>query len=127
MNTRLLKQFESQFGENWSCACGTALDPSRFEIMSETLNTILVHYLCPVCGKEQMLAASASEQSKLSTNFEGVFSEGKKFYKTVPLSSDDILDIRSELKKFRSKDIRALFKKSAKGVKVRVDNYKWKN
>lgn len=112
-----MKEFEQQFSGHWNCACSTPLDPSRFEILSETQTSILVHYSCPVCGKEQMLAAAVGTESNITLTTDLESTEVKKFFNRPSVSSDDVLDIREELRAFKYKSFKTLLKK-ARGSKV---------
>lgn len=100
MNRKLLRQLEQQFGGNWACACRTPFDPGRFEILTENPESFLAHYICPFCSREQLLAAAFAreEKPKLTTLTEKVNSEA--------LSTNDVLDIRAEIKKAPIKKIK---------------------
>lgn len=106
-----MKEFEQQFSGHWSCLCQTPLDPGRFEVLSETQTSILVHYSCPVCGKEQMLAAAFSSETSNSVVSELEEHEVKKFFNRTAVSSDDVLDIREEVRQFSPKRFKSLLKK----------------
>lgn len=103
MNRKLLKHLEQQFGGNWSCACRTPFDPGRFEILTESQDSFLAHYICPVCGREQMLAAALS-------NEETVKATPQAALKAEVLSSNDVLDIRTEIKRLPLKSLRTWLK-----------------
>ena len=96
-------QFQKQFGKYLNCSCKTPLDLGKLEIVSETENTILAHYLCPNCGREQTLAASV-----------GIIEEAQKKQPFNTLTSDDVLDIRQELKKIKAGQLKSLFKTNKK-------------
>ena len=93
MNRKLLKQLEQQFGGNWACACRTPFDPGRFEIITENQDSFLAHYICPVCGREQMLAAALKGEEKTKVASLPINLRGSA------ISTNDVLDIRNEIKK----------------------------
>lgn len=101
MNRKLLKHLEAQFGSNWSCACRTPFDPGRFEILEEKPDSFLAHYICPVCGREQMLAATTGNEEAVTT---------VRAEKNGGLSSDDVLDIRSEIRRAPLRKLKTLLK-----------------
>lgn len=111
MNKRLMKEFEQQFSGHWTCACQTPLDPARFEVLSETQTSILVHYSCPVCGKEQMLAAAVASEGTIPLTSDLEAYEVKEFFNRAAVSSDDVLDIREEVKEFSPRNFKSLLKK----------------
>lgn len=118
MNKKLMKQFEQQFGGQWLCTCKTPLDPNRFEILSETQTSILVHYSCPVCGKEQMLAAAISNEAASPNQSDLLEQESKRFLKSIALSGDDVLDIREEFRSLKLRNLKLLLKKPTGGSKI---------
>src|SRR3989344_8680124 len=107
MNRKLLKHLEKQFGGNWSCACRTPFDPGRFEILTESQDSFLAHYVCAVCGREQMLAAALSVE-------ETVKSQTPLPVRNEALSTNDVLDIRAEVKKAPIKKIKNWLKVNRK-------------
>ena len=64
MSKKVVKQFEEQFGKEWRCQCKADFRPGNLEILSESVNSLLAHYRCPECGREQMLAAAISESDE---------------------------------------------------------------
>jgi len=118
MNRKLLKQLEQQFGGNWACACRTPLDPGRFEIITENQDSFLAHYICPVCGREQMLAAAIKTEDKTK------LAPVPLSRRAEALSTNDVLDIRLEIKKAPLNKIKALLKtrpKEATSMSTDVD------
>lgn len=107
MNRKLLKQLEQQFGGNWSCACRTPFDPARFEILTENPDSFLAHYTCPVCGREQMLAAALSYEEVVKNPISTPSS-------THTLSANDVLDIRTEVKRAPLKKLKTWLRSSKK-------------
>lgn len=105
MNRKLLKQLEQQFGGNWSCACRTPFDPARFEILTENQESFLAHYVCPVCGREQMLAAALSYEEVVKNPTTAQSSQ-------QTLSANDVLDIRSEIRRAPMKKLKTWLRSS---------------
>jgi len=109
MKQRFIKYFEEQFGREWSCSCKTSFDPAYLDVISETDNTLLAHYSCPVCQKEQMLAAviredlTRKENSNLSASVKLPIGN---------LTSDDLLDIKDEISKIKTRGIQRLYSKT---------------
>lgn len=103
MDKEVFKQFKQHFGEEWSCNCGSSFESDWLEIMAQTDNSLLARYLCQVCGREQFFAIGISAGDKL-----------KKEISELPvaaISSDDVLDIKSEVSKLTFKQIRSLGRK----------------
>jgi hypothetical protein len=112
MNRKLLKHLQQQFGGNWSCSCRTPFDPARFEILTENPQSFLAHYICPVCGREQMLAAALShEDVKLPAA-----TQPKKT--GLALSSNDVLDIRGEIKKTPARKLKSWLRTRSDNLSV---------
>jgi hypothetical protein len=107
MNRKLLKHLEKQFGGNWSCSCRTPFDPTRFEILTENQDSFLAHYICPVCGREQMLAAALSTEDVVKN-------PPSVSLKSEALSTNDVLDIRAEVRKAPIKKIKSWLKANRK-------------
>lgn len=92
-----------QFGKEWECSCKTPFGVASLEIVSETEDSLVAHYVCPNCGKEQMLAASISEERyMLEPTLQTIYSN--------QITSDDVLDIREEIKSMKIATVRALAK-----------------
>lgn len=103
MNKKILRQFEEQFGKEWECSCKTPFGVSSLEIISESSNSLLAHYVCPNCGKEQMLAASINSEKEL-------LKEELTMILGSPLTSDDVLDIRQEVAKMKLGTVKNLYR-----------------
>jgi len=107
MDKKLIRQFVEQFGREWECSCKTPFGMSSLEIVSETEEALLAHYVCPNCGREQMLAASISEERyMLESTLQTIYSG--------QLSSDDVLDIHEEVKNMKLATIKAFGKSKNK-------------
>ena len=126
MSKKVLRQFEEQFGKEWKCQCKATFKPGNLEILSESASSLLAHYQCPNCGREQMLAAAISESeetSEPSTKAENMI----KLPKTT-ISTDDVLDIKVAVKKMKLNSIKALgsqrSKKRSPITVSKVDNPK---
>jgi hypothetical protein len=116
MNKKIIRQFEEQFGREWECSCKQPFGLSNLEIISESNNSLLAHYICPQCGKEQMLAASISEEKQ-------IIEEEISSLQTNQITSDDLLDIRKEIQQMKLAGVRALYRiKNKKETKVSSDN-----
>ncbi|MEX0622092.1 MAG: hypothetical protein WD187_03870 [Candidatus Woykebacteria bacterium] len=111
MDGDVFKQFEEQFGREWKCNCGSLFESDWVEVVSKTKNTLLARYSCHVCGREQIFAISAAGQEELldAPIFE---------IPSVSISSDDVLDIRREIKKINSTQIRALVKRKSRKANI---------
>lgn len=99
MNKKVIRQFAEQFGKEWECQCRAPFGVSSLEIISESDTSLLAHYICPNCGREQMLAASITGEKNMDE------------LQTVNLNqitSDDVLDIRQELKALKPNSIKSL-------------------
>lgn len=106
MSSSVFKQFEDQFGNEWKCNCGSNFESDSVEVVSKTKNTLLAKYSCQVCGREQIFAISADmEQDFIDIPLVDTHNQ--------ILSSDDVLDIRDEIKKIRISQIRSLVKKKS--------------
>lgn len=105
MNKKVVRQFEEQFGKEWRCQCRAVFKPGNLEILSESANSLLAHYQCPSCGREQMLAAAISESEETD---ESVSKSDKliKLPKTT-ITTDDVLDIKMAVRKFRVSTIKS--------------------
>ncbi|OGY24083.1 MAG: hypothetical protein A2172_00880 [Candidatus Woykebacteria bacterium RBG_13_40_15] len=100
MDKEVFKQFKQHFGEEWSCNCGSSFESEWLEIMAQTDNSLLARYNCQVCGGEQFFAVGVSAGDKLNKEITEV--------PMAAISSDDALDIKSEISKLTFKQIRAL-------------------
>lgn len=107
MGSKIFKQFEEQFGKEWGCACGSSFDSSRVGIVSRTKNSMLAKYSCQICGREQMFAVSVGAESKFGEPPKSAALKGA-------LSSDDVLDIKSEIAKITLLQVRLLSRKKAR-------------
>ncbi|MDP2670917.1 MAG: hypothetical protein Q8P13_00390 [bacterium] len=105
MKKSLVKQFEEQFGKEWVCTCSAPFDPKSLEIISENKNSLIAHYVCPNCQREQMLAAAVRHNGVERKQ------EAKNPRINLPhstITADDVLDIKEELKKLKTSAIRGL-------------------
>ncbi len=115
MNKKVIRQFVEQFGKEWECSCKTPFGVASLEIVSESEDSLVAHYVCPNCGKEQMVAASISEERyMLEPTLQTTYSN--------QLSSDDVLDIREEIKTMKVATVRALAKSRTKKTSPEVIN-----
>lgn len=110
MNRKLFRQLEQQFGGNWSCSCHTPFDLERFEILSETDSSILAHYACSNCGKEQMIAAAIGGAIASTIQTDLLANEAKKFLRGEFITADDVLDLRGEVQQLDSRRLKSLVK-----------------
>lgn len=112
MSKKVLRQFEEQFGKEWKCQCKATFKPGNLEILSESASSLLAHYQCPNCGREQMLAAAISESEEIS----GPVSKAENMIKLpkATISTDDVLDIKVAVKKMRFGAIKALANQRAR-------------
>lgn len=108
MNRKLFRQLEQQFGGNWSCSCHTPFDLERFEILSETDSSILAHYACSNCGKEQMIAAAIGGAVASTFQTDLLANEAKKFLRGEKVTSDDVLDLRFEIQNLDGRKLKGL-------------------
>lgn len=117
MNRKLLKQLQQKFGSSWACSCKAPLDPTKFEILTETEGTIIANYICPSCSREQLIHAALEETN--ATTGELVASELKRFISLGPVSADEVLDIREEIKHLREKSL--YFPREARPSSIKQD------
>ncbi|MCH8821407.1 hypothetical protein IID23_02670 [Patescibacteria group bacterium] len=112
MSKKVVKQFEEQFGKEWRCQCKADFRPGNLEILSESVNSLLAHYRCPECGREQMLAAAISESEEA---IEPITKQVTviKLPKTT-ISADDILDIKLAVGKMKFSSIRSMGNQKSK-------------
>lgn len=107
MNKKVMRNFVEQFGKEWECTCKEPFKVENLEIISETDHSLLAHYICPVCHVEQMLAASISEEKDMLEN-------NLQTLNFNSLSSDDVLDLREEIKSIKLTNVRALYRSKVK-------------
>lgn len=103
MNRKLLRQLQQRFGSSWACSCQTPLDPTKFEILSETEGTIIANYICPVCNREQLIHAALEDGVEVISELTGA--EMKRFASLGPVSADEVLEFREEITKLREKNL----------------------
>jgi predicted RNA-binding Zn-ribbon protein involved in translation (DUF1610 family) len=109
MNKKVIRQFVEQFGKEWECSCKTPFGVASLEVVSETEDSLVAHYVCPNCGKEQMLAASISEERyMIEPTLQTVYPN--------QITSDDVLDIREEIRTMKLSTVRALAKPKIKKI-----------
>ena len=106
MSKKVLRQFEEQFGKEWKCQCKATFKPGNLEILSESASSLLAHYQCPNCGREQMLAAAISESEETSEPISKT--ENMIKLPEATISTDDVLDIKVAVKKMKFSAIKAL-------------------
>ncbi len=115
MKKSLVRQFEEQFGKEWVCTCQAPFEPGSLEIISENKNSLIAHYVCPNCQREQMLAASIRHGEKTLEEKLPEF----KLPQTL-VSADDVLDIKKEVAELKFAAIknldRSLFAKSRRSA-----------
>lgn len=99
MNKKVIRQFAEQFGKEWECQCKAPFGVSSLEIISESETSLLAHYICPSCGREQMLAASITGEKTMDELQTISFNQ---------ITSDDVLDIRQELKSLKPNALKSL-------------------
>lgn len=99
MNKKVIRQFAEQFGKEWECQCRAPFGVSSWEIISESDTSLLAHYICPNCGREQMLAASITGEKSM---------DELRTVNINQITSDDVLDIRQELKAMKPNSIKGL-------------------
>ena len=107
MNKKVMRSFVEQFSKEWECSCKEGFKVENLEIISETDHSLIAHYVCPSCSVEQMLAASISEEKVM---YEGSL----QTLLQNQLTSDDVLDIREEIKHFKLTNVRALYRSKVK-------------
>jgi hypothetical protein len=100
MTKKTIRQFAEQFGKDWQCSCKAPFGPSSLDIISESENSLVAHYTCPSCGREQMLAASISSDKQTG--------EEAPLITSGILTADDVLDIREEIKSMKPASVRGL-------------------
>lgn len=103
MNRKLLKQLQQKFGSSWSCSCKAPLDPTKFEILTETEGTIIANYICPNCNREQLIHAALEEGGNTLGELAGA--EIKRFVSLGPISADDVLEIREEIRHLKEESL----------------------
>lgn len=99
MNKKVIRQFAEQFGKEWECQCKAPFGVASLEIISESANSLLAHYICPSCGREQMLAASITGE-KIMDEMQTI--------NLNQITSDDVLDIRQEIRSMRPAALKGL-------------------
>lgn len=104
MSKKVIRQFEEQFGKEWRCQCKAAFRPGNLEILSESDSSLLAHYQCPACGREQMLAAAISDGdvSEPVSNDQFI-----KLPKTT-ITADDVLDLKIFVQKMKFSTIKSI-------------------
>ena len=111
MKEDVFKQFEDQFGSEWKCGCGSSFESEWVAVVSKTHNTLLARYSCQICGREQIFAiSSGGDNELLDTPLIEVPNR--------PINSDDVLDIRIEVKRLGFTQIKSLGKKKANKIPV---------
>jgi hypothetical protein len=108
-------KLQNYLGGGWSCTCGSPFEPKSVEMVSKTKNEYLAHYLCQVCGREQVFTLDYSVEPKLKEVLFRV--------PTQPISSNDVLDIRKALHQADQKLVKVLSKTVA-GTKALLPNPK---
>jgi hypothetical protein len=117
MKKSLVKQFEEQFGKEWVCTCSAPFEPKSLEIISENKNSLIAHYICPNCQKEQMLAAAVRQAEKQEDPM-------IRLPRTI-ISADDVLDIKTEVRAMRMSTIRSLDRRSTLTRRGSVEASNW--
>ena len=112
MSKKVLRQFEEQFGKEWKCQCKATFKPGNLEILSESASSLLAHYQCPNCGREQMLAAAISESEE--TSEPTLRTENMIKLPKSTISTDDVLDITVAVGKMKFYSIKALASQKSK-------------
>lgn len=112
MSKKVLRQFEEQFGKEWKCQCKATFKPGNLEILSESASSLLAHYQCPNCGREQMLAAAISDSEETSEPISKT--ENMIKLPKATISTDDVLDIKVAVKKMKFSAIKTLANQRAK-------------
>jgi hypothetical protein len=107
MNKKVLRNFVEQFGKEWECSCKEPFKIENLEIISETETSLIAHYVCPGCSVEQMLAASISEEKDM-------LEQNIQTLTINSITSDDVLDIREEIKNIKLSNIRAMHRSKVK-------------
>src|SRR3989344_2849916 len=106
MSKKVIKQFEEQFGKEWRCRCKANFRPENLEILSESENSLLAHYQCSSCGREQMLAAAISESEETVGPVSKT--DGLMRLPKTTVTSDDVLDIKMAVRKMKFGVIKSL-------------------
>src|SRR3990167_8273208 len=106
MNKKVMRNFVEQFGKEWECSCTEPFKIENLEIISETDHSLIAHYVCPNCVAEQMLAASINEEKDMLEN-------NLQTLGLNSLTTDDVLDIREEVKSIKLGSVRALYRSKA--------------
>lgn len=107
MRNDVFKQFEDQFGKEWSCSCGSSFEADWVEIVSQTESSALAKYSCQICGLEQMFAVSMGGEQEFSQTLAIQIPKGS-------LTSDDVLDVKHEIAKASLNQIKNLEKRKTK-------------
>lgn len=105
MNKKVIRQFAEQFGKEWECTCKAPFGIASLEVISESDTSLLAHYICPSCGREQMLAASITGEKTMEELSAITFNQ---------LTSDDVLDIRAEIRAMRPGSLKSFHKVGVK-------------
>ncbi len=106
MTKKTIRAFASQFGKEWQCSCKAPFKMANLEVVSESENSLVAHYTCPKCGREQMLAASISNDHQHNVEMPLLASS--------QLTADDVLDIRDEVRVMKQAAIRTLQRRTSK-------------
>ena len=107
MSEDIFKKFEGQLGKEWGCSCGSSFESDWVEVVSQTKKSLLARYTCQICGREQMFAVSITADLGLTDTPTIEIPRGV-------MSSDDVLDIRSEVEGASFSQIRNMGKRTAK-------------
>ncbi len=99
MTKKTIRQFASQFGKEWQCSCKAPFKVTSLEVVSESDNSLVAHYICPNCGREQMLAASISSDNLVTE---------LPMMTANQLTADDVLDIRDDIRAMKQAALRTL-------------------
>jgi hypothetical protein len=102
MKKSLVKQFQEQFGKEWVCTCQAPFEPDSLEIISENKNSLIAHYVCPNCQREQMLAAAIRHGEKELSADPQI-----RLPRTL-ITADDVLDIKQDLRTIKYAAIKNL-------------------
>lgn len=109
MDKRFLRNLEDQFGGYFVCSCSAPFDRSRFEIVKETNSSLVAHYTCARCGKDHVMIYSLATTLTATVQTDMEAHEVNKFVGAMPISADDVLEVRGYFKKFKG-NFRAAFK-----------------
>ena len=99
MSKKLLNSLEQSLGSKWSCICRSAYDLSALEIISETETTLVAHYTCPSCQRQQVIAAAIGGAVATTIQTDLMPHEAKKFLTSNNITCDDVLEIKQGIKK----------------------------